>query len=232
MDSEVDADIKTLVLPASTTISTFGATVVDDADAGAVRTTIDAARAMLSGAGAPGVATGNGYPLGTTYADTTGDVGYILVDATVGVNVWWTGGAGGGGGGSTQLALNELVQLDATEVVIGGGYIDGSTGGTYSWEIQGIYNDNGGTGNQDMEIRLYDRGPDATPVAGVLRSVLEVISLDTLDTISLTLTATGSPGTDTDTIHDSARMYEVRLYMDAGGALDSGFLHSCTFIEA
>jgi hypothetical protein len=35
MDSEVDADIKTLVLPASTTISAFGRTLVDDANAAA-----------------------------------------------------------------------------------------------------------------------------------------------------------------------------------------------------
>ena len=41
MDSEVDADIKTLVLPASTTISAFGATLVDDATAAAARTTLD-----------------------------------------------------------------------------------------------------------------------------------------------------------------------------------------------
>ena len=40
MDSEVDADIKTLSLPASTTISTFGATLVDDADAATARTTL------------------------------------------------------------------------------------------------------------------------------------------------------------------------------------------------
>ncbi len=40
MDSEVDADLKTFALPASTTISTFGATVIDDADASAVRTTL------------------------------------------------------------------------------------------------------------------------------------------------------------------------------------------------
>lgn len=40
MDSEVDADIKTLVLPASTTISTFGRTLIDDADAAAARTTL------------------------------------------------------------------------------------------------------------------------------------------------------------------------------------------------
>ena len=41
MDSEVDADIKTLSLPASTTISTFGASLVDDADAATARTTLD-----------------------------------------------------------------------------------------------------------------------------------------------------------------------------------------------
>jgi hypothetical protein len=41
MDSEVDADIKTLVLPASTTISPWGATLVDDADAAAGRETIE-----------------------------------------------------------------------------------------------------------------------------------------------------------------------------------------------
>jgi len=40
MDSEVDADIKTLSLPANTTISAFGATLVDDADAGTARATL------------------------------------------------------------------------------------------------------------------------------------------------------------------------------------------------
>ena len=40
MDSEVDADLKTFVLPASTTISAYGATLVDDADASTARTTL------------------------------------------------------------------------------------------------------------------------------------------------------------------------------------------------
>jgi len=40
MDSEVDADIKTLTLPANTTISTFGASLIDDANAGAARITL------------------------------------------------------------------------------------------------------------------------------------------------------------------------------------------------
>jgi len=42
MDSEVDADIKTLSLPANTPISTFGATLIDDADAAAALTTLGA----------------------------------------------------------------------------------------------------------------------------------------------------------------------------------------------
>lgn len=40
LESEVDIDIKTLTLPASTTISSFGASLVDDADAAAARTTL------------------------------------------------------------------------------------------------------------------------------------------------------------------------------------------------
>ena len=40
MDSEVDADIKTLSLPDSTTISTFAKTFLDDADAAAVKSTL------------------------------------------------------------------------------------------------------------------------------------------------------------------------------------------------
>lgn len=40
MDSEIDADLKTLDLPASTTISAFGKTLVDDAAASNARTTL------------------------------------------------------------------------------------------------------------------------------------------------------------------------------------------------
>jgi hypothetical protein len=41
MDSEVDADLKTLALPANTTISVYMATVLDDASASDARTTLD-----------------------------------------------------------------------------------------------------------------------------------------------------------------------------------------------
>ena len=42
LDSEVDADVKTLSLPANTTISAFAATFLDDLDAETVRATIGA----------------------------------------------------------------------------------------------------------------------------------------------------------------------------------------------
>ena len=46
MDSEVDADIKTLSLPASTTISALGKTIVGGANAAAVRSTLEIAAAV------------------------------------------------------------------------------------------------------------------------------------------------------------------------------------------
>ena len=50
MDSEVDADIKTLSLPASTTISAYGRTLVDDADAATARTTLGLGTAATTAA--------------------------------------------------------------------------------------------------------------------------------------------------------------------------------------
>ena len=71
--------------------------------------------ASLSGAGTPGVTTGDGLPLGTVYADITNDLGYILVDNTTGINVWDGGPSGGGSGDVTATASltdNRLMRGD------------------------------------------------------------------------------------------------------------------------
>ena len=72
MDSEVDADLKTLSLPANTTISTFGATLVDDADAAAARTTLGA-EAAGAAAAAQAAAVQRANHTGTQTASTISD---------------------------------------------------------------------------------------------------------------------------------------------------------------
>ena len=89
MDSEVDADIKTLSLPASTTISAFGATVVDDADAATARTTlgVDAAgtdnSTNVTLAGTPDYLTISGQEITRNQIDLTADVTGVLPEANL-----------------------------------------------------------------------------------------------------------------------------------------------------
>jgi hypothetical protein len=89
MDSEVDADIKTLSLPANTTISTFGASLVDDSDASTARTTIDVDQAGTDNstnvtlAGVPDYITINGQEITINQIDLTTDVTGILPGANV-----------------------------------------------------------------------------------------------------------------------------------------------------
>ena len=84
MDSEVDADIKTLTLPANTTISAFGKTLVDDSDAATARTTLDVDQAgtdnstNVSLAGSPNYLTIAGQVITRALINLTSHVTGIL----------------------------------------------------------------------------------------------------------------------------------------------------------
>lgn len=121
MDSEVDADIQTLSLPASTTISTFGATVIDDADAAAARTTLDVDQAGTDNstdvtlAGTPDYITISGQVITRGSVDLAADVtGNLAVSHLNGgtnasSSTYWSGAGtwttpAGGGGGSGDVS--------------------------------------------------------------------------------------------------------------------------------
>jgi len=72
MDSEVDANIKTLVLPASTTVSAFGATLVDDAAASNARTTLGVDVAGTDNAPAASTTVAGKIEIATLAEHTTG----------------------------------------------------------------------------------------------------------------------------------------------------------------
>lgn len=80
MDSEVDADIKTLSLPANTTISAFGASLIDDAAASNARTTLDVDQAGTDNstdvtlAGTPDYITISGQVITRNQIDLTADI--------------------------------------------------------------------------------------------------------------------------------------------------------------
>ena len=101
MDSEVDADIKTLSLPASTTISDFGKTLVDDADAAAARTTlgVDASgtdnSTNVTLAGTPDYLTISGQEITRNQIDLANDVTGSLPDSSISSAATWNAKAAG-----------------------------------------------------------------------------------------------------------------------------------------
>lgn len=122
MDSEVDADIKTLALPANTTISIFGASLVDDADAAAARTTLGL------GTGATATIADYAALAGATF---TGAFEVEYADPIVTIN-----DTSGDGGDTTNARWN----FDSNGTVRGRfGYINTTSG---RWTMENLAGDN------------------------------------------------------------------------------------------
>jgi hypothetical protein len=137
-ESEVDVDIKTLSLPANTTISTFGASLVDDLDASGARVTLNVDEAGTDNStnvtlsGGLDYITIVGQDITRNYIDLATDISGNLAVTNLGGgigaggNTFWRGdgtwasfsGGGGGNVSNTGTPANNQIAVwtDATTI--------------------------------------------------------------------------------------------------------------------
>jgi hypothetical protein len=108
----LDSDLTAI---AALTTTAYGRSLLAAADAAGLRSLAGLPLNNYAATAPPGVGddSGDGYSVGSTWIDITGDAGYICVDASVGAAVWspFDAGAGGGSGYiAATMAHPDLVQ--------------------------------------------------------------------------------------------------------------------------
>ena len=165
MDSEVDADIKTLSLPASTTITAAAATVLDDASVAAMVNTLGGATSTGSGGiaratSATLVTPALGTPSALVATNATGTAANLTVGATTGVE------AGADVTDATNVAAAGAAMTDA--VITSAAGSAGAPGFTF---------------NGDSNTGTYSVGADSLGIStgGTVRRTIS----DTVETTTL-----------------------------------------------
>lgn len=120
-----------------------------------------------------------------------------------------------GGTGQTTVQLQ-------TEIVVGGFHFDPSlyTGETVTFRLVGDFTstDSGAS----AQLRLYDMGASAT-FSPVRRSTVSIAfaNVDTRMKVDQVLSMVASPGVNTNEIHNVARNYEFRMFLNTATANSS-----------
>ena len=166
MDSEVDANIQTFALPANTTISAYGASLVDDADAAAARGTLGLGAAALKGVD-------TGYPTSTSsnLVTASGIYDYFSDGAAV-IDLANSEGLGvaGGGTGLSTVGTNQILTGNGT------GSLTSEANLTFNGSELSI------TGTINSSSNIYSDGHitcdgDMAPQGGVYTNSIEVANI-------------------------------------------------------
>jgi len=153
-EADVDADIKTLSLPANTTISTFGKSLVDDADATAARTTLDVDQAGTDNStdvtltGTPNYITISGQTITRNTIDIGDDTNLAVSDTTgqTGINMTLSGdtvsGVVSGLTTTSDVTFNEITSsagIRSNHIRVNGGAADNVAISPHNDVDTGIY---------------------------------------------------------------------------------------------
>jgi hypothetical protein len=125
----------------------------------------------------------------------------------------------GGGGGLTKHQLaggtDSATGALQTEVVVGGFHFDPTlyTGETVTLRLVGDFSTTDGSAT--AQLRLYDIGANAS-FNPVRRSTVSIAfaNVDVRMKVDQVLSMVASPGTNINEIHNVARNYELRIYLD------------------
>lgn len=128
------------------------------------------------------------------------------------------GGGPGGGGGEVHLAgTSKSTELLATEVLVGGFYLDPSAYTTPIITLRFVARYSSTDAASSAELRLYDMGPGNAAFTPVRRATTS-IAYAMVDQGALSdqvLTVDAVPGTNANKILGTGRVYEVRAYLDS-----------------
>ena len=230
--------IKSTTRKTATFLARSGNTHLVSTSGGAVTANLPPAAQVLGRIGFKLTAAGNNLTIDGNGAETI-DGATTLVLSTAGNTVvlesdgveWHMlenlPGGGGGGGGSYQFgATDTLFTSTLTEVIVGGFYLDPTVFPvtTVSFRLVGNFatTDTGGS----LELRLYDMGPGTGAFSPVRRSTVSIAYADRDKQLKVdqVLGLVSSPAADSNDIHDTARVYEVRAYLNVTTGTPTGYV--------